>query len=231
MPSTRTSARARCGNETVGNRRAAHVKAAASEKADEVKALQIAQTAVTESVLSCDEENGECENIFIGDLNDIYQGTEALFPANAASESMHLFNVTASTLNMQYSIPSDEVDKKIGQDIQSSYVCSYGASFNPVDHFENIIKPTPRKRAPLDDTALETSNAEMDACCDRAILLMKRDQSTLTFEEQREIKKYMRQLKNRESAQLSRHRKKLQLSALEQQVVLPGSTPFFHLEI
>jgi hypothetical protein len=47
---------------------------------------------------------------------------------------------------------------------------------------------------------------------------MSRDPSTLTVEEQRQVKKQLRLLKNRESAQLSRHRKKLHLNALERQV-------------
>mmetsp|Transcript_84896 Transcript_84896/g.226522 ORF Transcript_84896/g.226522 Transcript_84896/m.226522 type:complete len:338 (+) Transcript_84896:176-1189(+) len=48
--------------------------------------------------------------------------------------------------------------------------------------------------------------------------LFSRDPATLTLEEQRLVKKQRRLLKNRESAQLSRHRKKMHLNALEKQV-------------
>eukprot|EP00960_Hanusia_phi_P051997 761171-Hanusia_phi.AAC.2 len=48
--------------------------------------------------------------------------------------------------------------------------------------------------------------------------LFKKDPATLTPEEQRILKKQRRLLKNRESAQLSRHRKKMHLHSLEKQV-------------
>lgn len=48
--------------------------------------------------------------------------------------------------------------------------------------------------------------------------LFSRDPSTLTSEEQRLLKKQRRLLKNRESAQLSRHRKKMHLHSLEKMV-------------
>ena len=48
--------------------------------------------------------------------------------------------------------------------------------------------------------------------------LFSKDPATLTLEEQRLVKKQRRLLKNRESAQLSRHRKKMHLNALERQV-------------
>lgn len=48
--------------------------------------------------------------------------------------------------------------------------------------------------------------------------LFSRDPATLTAEEQRLLKKQRRLLKNRESAQLSRHRKKCHLHTLEKQV-------------
>lgn len=48
--------------------------------------------------------------------------------------------------------------------------------------------------------------------------LFQKDPATLTPEEQRIVKKQRRLLKNRESAQLSRHRKKMHLSTLERQV-------------
>ena len=47
--------------------------------------------------------------------------------------------------------------------------------------------------------------------------LFSKDPATLTPEEQRLVKKQRRLLKNRESAQLSRHRKKMHLNALERQ--------------
>jgi hypothetical protein len=47
--------------------------------------------------------------------------------------------------------------------------------------------------------------------------LFSKDPATLTLEEQRLVKKQRRLLKNRESAQLSRHRKKMHLNALERQ--------------
>lgn len=50
--------------------------------------------------------------------------------------------------------------------------------------------------------------------------LFSRDPTTLTPEEQRILKKQRRLLKNRESAQLSRHRKKMHLHQLEKQVEL-----------
>ena len=58
--------------------------------------------------------------------------------------------------------------------------------------------------------------------------LFRRDPSTLNTEEQRLVKKQRRLLKNRESAQLSRHRKKMHLTALERQVpsrVVPRAPP------
>jgi len=48
--------------------------------------------------------------------------------------------------------------------------------------------------------------------------LFSRDPATLTPEEQRLLKKQRRLLKNRESAQLSRYRKKSHLQTLEQQL-------------
>jgi len=48
--------------------------------------------------------------------------------------------------------------------------------------------------------------------------LFSKDPATLTPEEQRILKKQRRLLKNRESAQLSRHRKKMHLTSLEKQV-------------
>jgi hypothetical protein len=48
--------------------------------------------------------------------------------------------------------------------------------------------------------------------------LFQKDPATLTPEEQRIVKKQRRLLKNRESAQLSRHRKKMHLHTLERQV-------------
>lgn len=48
--------------------------------------------------------------------------------------------------------------------------------------------------------------------------LFSKDPATLTPEEQRILKKQRRLLKNRESAQLSRHRKKMHLTSLERQV-------------
>ena len=50
--------------------------------------------------------------------------------------------------------------------------------------------------------------------------LFSRDPATLTPEEQRLLKKQRRLLKNRESAQLSRHRKKCHLHTLEKHSLL-----------
>jgi hypothetical protein len=52
--------------------------------------------------------------------------------------------------------------------------------------------------------------------------LFSKDPATLTPEEQRLVKKQRRLLKNRESAQLSRHRKKMHLTALERQARKPN---------
>lgn len=222
MPSRRSSARAkaRCGIETAGSRRAAHLKIGVNnEKVDGNRALNADSAESVLQALSSCEEDGDCENITIGDLNSIYNGNDAIFSGNTTPEAMNLLNVSSSS-----SFPSVPIDisahgtdeNKAGQEPLSVYIISGADQLSPRLQLEVGEYHVPQKRSSL-DSALESS-AEMDASCDRAILLMKRDPSTLTFEEQREVKKYMRLLKNRESAQLSRHRKKMHLSALEQQV-------------
>ena len=233
MPPRRTSARALCGAGSAGNKKVAQ-NIVSSKDAYDLKDLDYNQFVTTDSALqslndfgSFSSVSNECENIMIGGLStNAFHSNESVFCENGSIEALNLLNIEASALPMEgnkKSVPEGE-DKKIGltQLVQPVRILEAGEQSTLVSPVGSLNSQGVKKRLQNESngpcSGNEQADAELDASCDRAIMLMKRDQKTLTFEEQREVKRYMRLLKNRESAQLSRHRKKMHLTALEMQV-------------
>mmetsp|Transcript_54876 Transcript_54876/g.112026 ORF Transcript_54876/g.112026 Transcript_54876/m.112026 type:complete len:348 (+) Transcript_54876:299-1342(+) len=98
--------------------------------------------------------------------------------------------------------PADD-ESKVDLDDEDDSSHGYGSDG------DRGISPCPSNTPMLDGLEIRPE--------DDPLGLFSKDPSTLTPEEQRILKKQRRLLKNRESAQLSRHRKKMHLNSLERQ--------------
>ena len=98
----------------------------------------------------------------------------------------------------------------------AAFATNAGASSAPA----TVVLPTPENAAQhrFTDAELQKLDLETARANDIVAALMARDQSTLSPEEVKLLKKHKRLIKNRESAQLSRQRKKNHLETLEMQV-------------
>jgi hypothetical protein len=82
----------------------------------------------------------------------------------------------------------------------------------------SVVLPNPASAVRFTDAELAKLDMETARANDIVAALQARDPSTLSAEEVKLIKKHKRLIKNRESAQLSRQRKKNHLESLEVQV-------------
>ena len=156
---------------------------------------------------------GSCEISEIGDdLNsNMFLATGVLLPGNSSSEAIDLLSSGLSS-SFGRSV------QNLGGDMNGDLQILNASDDQFLSEDADQSKSKRRRGQPLSlEEDMDYTSVE-DESADRARILMSRDPNTLTFEEQRELKKHLRLLKNRESAQLSRHRKKLHLNSLEHQV-------------
>ena len=156
-----------------------------------------------------------CEISEIGDdLNsNVFLATGVLIPGNTSSEAIDLLS---SGLSPSFGRSVQNLGGDMNGDLQILHAIDDQFLSEDADQ----SKSKRRRGQPLSLEEDMDSTSVEDESADRARILMSRDPNTLTFEEQRELKKHLRLLKNRESAQLSRHRKKLHLNSLEHQVLV-----------
>ncbi len=208
MPARRATARAKCGHDTNRNLKAAQSNEVLKGKGQ--MAVKCLDAGIEDNILPY-SESGSCD--IVDDLNsNVFLATGILLSGNSSSEAIDLLSSGSSS---SFGRPGQNHGRDINGELQLLHTSD--DQFLSEDADQSISK---RRRGPSLSLEEDMDSASVeDESADRARILMSRDPNTLTFEEQRELKKHLRLLKNRESAQLSRHRKKLHLNSLEHQVI------------